>query len=241
MEELSNKKRTHSFLKKLPLEILVIGILFLAALFLFTFIAHEVVFEKEDLFDSRVIQFFSPYSSSPFIDIMKVFTFLGSGRFLIPAYIVLVGYFLIRRKMIYGLHIAIMAVTSSALSYYGKRIFQRARPDSPLIQTLKTYSFPSGHALSSFIFCSILIYLVWRGNMQRVWKWTLSILLFLVSITIGLSRIVLGMHYPSDVLAGFCLGFVWVILSFYLLNKIQPAHRVSNNLLENDTKMTKTR
>ena len=241
MDELKSKKSIRSFLKKLPLEVLIIGSLFVAALLLFAFITHEVVFEKEDLFDSKVKLFFAAYSSDIFIDAMKVITFFGSGTFLIPAYIALIAFFLIRRKTVQSIHIALIAVTSTALSFYAKRIFQRARPDLPLIQSLKTYSFPSGHALSSFIFCSVLVYLVWRAKIQLVWKWIFSIFLFLFSMTIGISRIVLGMHYPSDVLAGFCLGFVWGILSFYLLNQIQPTRRVSNNLPEKNTKMIRTR
>jgi membrane-associated phospholipid phosphatase len=161
---------------------------------------------------------------------MRFFSFFGSGKFLFPAYVLMIIYFLIRRKRVLCLHIAIVALTSTTLSQGAKRIFQRARPDLPLIQALKTYSFPSGHALSSFIFCSVLVYLIWRARMQIFWKWLFSIFLFLFSMTIGMSRVVLKMHYPTDVLAGFCLGFIWVILSFYLLNRIQSQRSKSRDL-----------
>lgn len=221
MEELKSKRSIKSFLKKLPLELLLIAGLFLAALLLFAFITHEVVYQKKDLFDSRVIRFFAQYKTNTLIEVMKVFTFFGSSTFLFPAYLLLIAFLLIKKKKIASINVGLIAVTSTVLSFSAKRIFQRARPDLPLIQSLKTYSFPSGHALSSFIFCSVLIYLLWRAKIQGIWKWTLSILLILFAITIGISRIVLKVHYPSDVLAGFCLGFVWVLLSLYLLRRIQ--------------------
>jgi len=62
--------------------------------------------------------------------------------------------------------------------------------------------------------------LLWKKNMKTAWKWIISILLILFSIFIGISRIVLRYHYASDVLAGFCIGYSWVILSLWLLNKI---------------------
>lgn len=221
MKELSTKRSVRSLFKKLPLEFLIIAGLFIAALLLFALIVHEVTIEKENEFDNRVIHFFSPYSAEPFIRLMKFFTFFGSGNFLIPAYIILIAYLLIKRQIMISLRIGIIVITSTVLSQTTKRIFQRSRPDLPLIESLKTYSFPSGHALSSFIFCSILAYLIWRAGIQTVWKLIFCFLLLLFSMTIGLSRVILRMHYPTDVLAGFCLGFIWVILSFYLLNRIQ--------------------
>jgi len=102
-----------------------------------------------------------------------------------------------------------------------KELFHRQRPDLPLIKSIaSTYSFPSGHALSSFIFCSIVIDLIWESASGRVWKWLFSILLLLFSFTIGISRIVLKMHYATDVIAGFCLGIAWVIISFRVIKKI---------------------
>jgi undecaprenyl-diphosphatase len=225
MEELKSKRSVRAFIKKLPFKFLMIAGSFLASLFLFGFITHEVIIEKEDLFDTTVIRFFSPYTTEPFVNVMKIFTFFGSGTFLIPAYSIIVYFLLIQKHKILAIHIAIVATTGTALSYTAKRIFQRARPDLPLVEALKTYSFPSGHALSSFIFCGILVYLLWKAEMRPVWKWILSILLFLFSVTIGISRILLKAHHPTDVLAGFCLGFVWVILSFFLLNKIQSSRR----------------
>jgi membrane-associated phospholipid phosphatase len=233
MEESRKKRSELSFLEKFSLKFLLVAGLFVITLWLFALIAYGVFFQNEYEFDNKLIHFFSPYSTQPFIRLVRFFSFFGSGKFLLPAYVLMIIYFLIRRKRVLCLHIAIIALTSTALSQGAKRIFQRARPDLPLMQALKTYSFPSGHALSSFIFCSVLVYLIWRARIQIFWKWLFSIFLFLFSMTIGMSRVVLKMHYPTDVLAGFCLGFIWVILSFYLLNRIQSQRSKSRDLQPN--------
>ena len=219
-----------SFVKKLPVKLLSIAGLFLVILWLFAFITHEVIIEKETEFDNKLINLFAPYSAESFLRLMRFFTFFGSGKFLISAYSLIVIYYLMRKQYVTSLHIAIIALTSTALSQGAKRIFQRTRPGEPLIEALKTYSFPSGHAFSSFVFCSVLVYLIWRADMQPLWKWLCSILLFLFAVAVGMSRIVLKMHYPTDVLAGFCLAFLWVILSFFLLNRIQSRRSRLKNL-----------
>lgn len=223
------KRSVRDFLKNLPLRFLVIAGLFLVGIYLFGILTHEVIFEKEEEFDTKLIHFFAPYSADNFIQVMKIFTFFGSSKFLLPTYVLIVTYFLLKRQPVISLSIAIIAITGTALSHGAKLLFQRARPNLPMVEPLKTYSFPSGHALSSFIFCSILIYLISRSNMHVALKWVLSALLLLFALTIGMSRIVLKMHYPTDVLAGFCLGFIWVILSFLVFNRIELRRNARQN------------
>jgi undecaprenyl-diphosphatase len=225
MVELRNKKTFASVIAGVSLMFLLVAALFIFALLLFAWIAHEIVFQKQFLLDKKITDFIISHSTESFIEWMKIFTVFGSRKFLAPAYAVIVIYYLIKRKAMLGLHVALIASTGLALSYSLKRLFQRVRPDVPLIESLKTYSFPSGHALSSIIFCSILVYLLWQARIQSAWKWLISVLLFLFALCIGVSRVALQVHYPSDVLAGFCLGLVWVILSFYLLNLIKRKPR----------------
>lgn len=197
-------------------------ILLFVSIYSFGVIAHEIFFEKEEEFDLAVNEFIGTEHSNFMIKLMEFLTFFGSSLFLLPAYMLLAGYFLIRKKIRGAIHIAVVGISSFLLLHGMKRLFQRPRPDLPLIESLKTFSFPSGHALSSFVFCSILGYLVWKSQISKGWKWTCIVFLFVFSISIGISRIVLKMHYATDVLAGFCLGIFWVISSLYLLNKIIP-------------------
>ena len=203
------------------LSLIVVSLLFVAAVFLFGFIADEIVLEKEDHFDTSVFQFFAQYATPAVTQAAKAITFFGSTYFLLPAYSLLVLYFLWKRKWHYAIDIAWVGISSTVILRVLKNVFQRERPEHPIFSALTNYSFPSGHALSSFIFCSVLIYIVWNGKWKKSLKWLVSVLLFLFAVSIGISRIVLRYHYASDVLAGMCLGFVWAVFSLWLLKKMR--------------------
>ncbi|MBX9853267.1 MAG: phosphatase PAP2 family protein, partial [Cytophagaceae bacterium] len=82
-------------------------------------------------------------------------------------------------------------------------------------------SFPSGHAMISFSFYGLLIYMAWRGIKNKILKWTVVIGLLILIHAIGFSRVYLKVHYASDVMAGFAIGTVWLILSVFMLRKIE--------------------
>ncbi len=222
-------------LKAISLEVLLVACLFLASLFVFAFIADEVVYEKENVFDNKVFAFLSSYTSPGLIKTMQVITFFGSSEFLLPAYIVLAGYFLFRKKYRNCVDISVIGLSSTGVMYVLKQVFHRNRPDLPIIKSLTTYSFPSGHTLSSFIFCSVLAYLIWNTNLRQITKLLYCFLLLCFSVTIGISRIVLKVHYATDVIASFCLGIAWVIMSFWLLEKINQRFNIwrANRLNKN--------
>ena len=210
-----------SFLRKLPIKFLLVALLFIVAVMIFGFIVREAVYKQGLGFDNMIIGLFAPYSREPFIGAMKFFTFFGSGAFLIPGYLFIIIYYLVKRQKVLAIHVAIIAITSYVLSQAAKEFFQRQRPDDPVLELKTTFSFPSSHAFSSFVFCGVLVYLVWRSNLASFWRWFLSLLIIFFALMIGISRLILRMHYPTDVLGGMCLGFIWVTLSFYVLNRIQ--------------------
>lgn len=216
------KKFVREFIVGIELKTAAVALLFLICVFVFGYLAHEIVGENETSFDERVFHFFAGFSTAGFIRINRIFTFFGSSYFSIPAYIILLIILFVSGRKSDGINIAIVAITSTALMFGLKEFFHRKRPNLPVIRSLHNYSFPSGHALSSFIFCRVLIYLVWGGTLHRRWKWILSVLLILFSICIGISRIVLRYHYPTDVIAGFCVAVAWVIFSLWLEKKLTP-------------------
>jgi len=213
-------KKLQWLLQQVSLKVLILAALFLGALFIFAFIAHEAVYEQEDAFDTRVHTYLLAHTTPSLLEAARSFTFVGSSLFLLPAYILLIGTLVIFQKKRSALDISIVAISSFLIMQLLKRIFQRKRPELPIIKAIHTYSFPSGHSLSSFIFCSILAYLIWKSNWLNIWKWIYTVLLGLLAIAVGLSRIVLNVHFATDVIAGFCLGVMWVILSFWIIQKV---------------------
>jgi membrane-associated phospholipid phosphatase len=102
-----------------------------------------------------------------------------------------------------------------------KFIFSRPRPLIPLLEPARGFSFPSGHAMMSFSFYGLLIYLVYVGVKNPYLKWLLMSFLLILIFLIGFSRVYLRVHYASDVIAGFAAGFIWIVLSLFITGRIE--------------------
>lgn len=193
--------------------------LFLITLFVFVAIADEIVLEHENGFDSSIANAILSLESPLATKIFETITFFGSSSFLFPAYAVLIVYYLVRKKWNPAIDVAAIGITSTALLYLLKDTFKRHRPLDPLIRNVTGFSFPSGHSFSSFTFCGMIAYLIWQTRLQKTSKIVATIILFLVATSIAFSRVYLRVHYPSDVIAGFCLSMVWLMISIWVLHK----------------------
>ncbi len=215
------QKKKVSLFGIISLEVLLITSLFLVSLFVFGWLARMAMADNGNTLDQYVFALAASISTPGFLNVMETFTFFGSANFLIPAYFFVSGILLAKKKYRYAIEVLVIGVSSSLVMFGMKEVFHRNRPDMPVISgIINTYSFPSGHTLSSFIFCSLLVYLISRLRISAWYKWIAGVLLILFSLTIAVSRIALRVHYPSDIIAGFCLGIVWAIFSFYVLEKI---------------------
>lgn len=153
---------------------------------------------------------------------MLFFTFLGTHKFLIPANLCLIAYFLfIKRHKWYSIKIPAIALSSLGLMFGLKHFFGRPRPDVPLLFKAEGLSFPSGHALFSITFYGLIVYLLYHAIKNKPLKWTVIMLLVVLMLIIGFSRVYLRVHYASDVIAGFCVGFMWLVFAIWVLNRIE--------------------
>ncbi|MEP6949733.1 MAG: phosphatase PAP2 family protein [Ginsengibacter sp.] len=213
-------------IKLFSLEIFVLMGSFTVALTVFITIAGMVSEGKTQNFDNRALAFIAGYVTNINTTVMQSFTFLGTHTFLIPANLFLTAWFLfIKKRRWYSIKIPSVALSSLLLMFTLKLIFHRDRPVGPLLRAAKGFSFPSGHALMSVTFYGLLILIVWQ-NVQQAWlKWTLSVLLVFLIIAIGLSRVYLRVHYASDVIAGFSVGLVWLLLSLWILSKVEKYNK----------------
>ena len=219
-------KRVYAAIALLSIEIIVVIGVFSAALFAFISIAQMIFKEKKETFDQHAFDFLAKYVSDINTNVMQVFTFLGTHTFLIPANLALVAWFLfIKKHRWYSIHVPVVALSSLLLMFLLKMIFHRDRPLTPLLEAAQGYSFPSGHATMSITFYGLVIFLVWQNEKSVLLKWLLTILLALLIISIGISRVYLRVHYASDVLAGFCVGLMWLLLSLWLLKRIEGYSR----------------
>ena len=214
--------RIEKYIKTVPVGLLILLALFIGSLFLFGVIIHEVLWEKELEADNQVFGFMSTYVvNDGLTEFMKFVTYFASARFLQVAYGVLILFYLLKRKWREAVETAAIGIGGFVVNFFMKTSFQRVRPPNPMIEGLQNFSFPSGHATSGFIFYGLLAYLVWKSGLQKPYKYFIISLLISFSILIGLSRVYLRVHYASDVLAGFCIGFAWLLLSTWLFNYLK--------------------
>lgn len=198
-------------------------VLFLAVLFVFVAITDEIVLEHDNGFDQTVSQAISSLVSPFATSVLETVTFFGSANFLFPAYVVLILYYLFRKNMKLALDITMIGLSSTGILFLFKNIFQRQRPLNPLIRNVTGFSFPSGHSFSSFTFFGLIIYILWKTGIRKAWKILITTALFLFASIIAFSRVYLRVHYPSDVVAGFCLSIIWLMLSLWILHKADKA------------------
>ena len=179
----------------------------------------EGVFEKEimkgDIIGYHLV---STYLISDFVTpIAKFITNFGGIIFIIPITIILfIG---IKNKKI-GCSIISNLVIITILNQLFKFIVQRPRPIECRIINETGYSFPSGHSMISMAFYGYLIYLIYKYVGNKYLKYSLISVLSILILLIGISRIYLGVHYTSDVVAGFLLSISYLVIYINLVNKI---------------------
>lgn len=173
-------------------------------------IAEDVLDNEIYRIDVAGYNFISKYMISDNITpIVKVVTQFGGATFLIAlATILLVA---IKNKKI-GFLIWINLASTALLNKILKHIVQRPRPIEHRIIDESGYSFPSGHSMVCAAFYGFLIYLIYKNVKNKYLKWGLITILSLLIFLIGTSRIYLGVHYTSDVLAGFLVAISYLII-----------------------------
>ena len=164
--------------------------------------------------DSSLTTYVQSFRSARVTVYMTVITNLGSATVTIAIAVMALFYaFHYNRKFLAEAAVLSVCLSGAWLTNEAlKTFFQRTRPDAPALVLARGYSFPSGHAMISFAFYGLLGYLLWQYSRRHqslamgfgaCVAWTLT-------VVIGISRIYLGVHFPSDVIAGFAAGGTWL-------------------------------
>ena len=186
-------------------------------LILFSTFAYKIVMNKSIYIDNIVYDFICDnFMSERMTNVVKILTSLGSALVIIILTIVL--FIAIKNKKI-AISVVINLIVITILNNLLKIIFLRPRPDVNNLILESGYSFPSGHSATGMAFYGYLIYLIYKYVNNKNIKIPLIIFLSLIIVAIGLSRIYLGVHYASDVLGGFLLAIVYLIIFITIANK----------------------
>ena len=193
-------------------------LLIISCIIIFCIILINVLNGNIKCFDSKIYSFIS-FFRSDFMDIFfRIITRFGDEEVLIL--IALSCLIFIKNRKI-GLSIGVNLASVGLLNHILKEIIQRPRPpiEFRMVQE-SSYSFPSGHAMASLAFYGLIIYYLSRyiknNKIRNISCIGLSVLIFLI----GISRIYLGVHFASDVLAGFLISIVYLIIYYYSIKVI---------------------
>ena len=184
-------------------------IIFFLFFVIFLVIAEDV-FEQEIFeFDSVVYNFLVNNRNEVLNNFFKIITQFGSAIVLIIITILCVIF--IRDKK-YKILVPANLVTIAIINIVLKNFFLRPRPDELRLIEETGYSFPSGHAMASTAFYGLLINIVHEKVENKILRNTICIMLGLLILLISISRIYVGVHYTSDVIAGTCFSIAYLIL-----------------------------
>ena len=180
----------------------------------------EDVMDKDIMtFDEKGYFIVSKYLISDTMNpIAKCITNFANMYWLIGTSIVLL--MVLKNKKI-GLYIFINLGLSALVNFTLKQIIQRPRPIGHRIIDESGYSLPSGHSMVSMAFYGFLIYLIYKNVKNKYLKISVITLLSLLIISIGASRIYLGVHYTSDVLAGFLVAIAYLIIYIHAISNVK--------------------
>lgn len=215
---------------KLKLQLTIAFIVSVFALLGFSFMAIAVSANDYLHFDSEVISFIQGWESPVLTGIMKVFTYIGStgSMIVLSLFILIFLYKGLKHRVELVLFIAVMA-GSPILNAMVKLCFQRTRPDLHRLIEIGGYSFPSGHAMNAMSLYGILTFLLWRHIKVKWGRILLIVMSTSMILTIGISRIYLGVHYPSDIIAGYLAGGFWIATSIWFFQRYQDRRRDKND------------
>ncbi len=187
------------------------------ALVLFFIILQSMFFDRIIKFDTNIYKLISK-TISPIITIfLKLVTNLGGAIGIISITIALL---ITMKNKHYRICIVINLFIITLINQILKFIIQRPRPEEFRIIEESGYSFPSGHSMVSMAFYGLLIYIVYKEVKNKYIKNILSITLVGLILLIGFSRIYLGVHYASDVFAGFLLSISYLIIYTKIIDKL---------------------
>ena len=169
-----------------------------------------------------VISYRTPLLTNYFIFVSQVGDIYGYLIVLISTVLLSI---LVFKRWKYVVQITTVLLLSSVSNMILKRFIDRARPGIEHLVSVETLSYPSGHAMSAMAFYGFLIYLFYRFKINIFLKVAIIIVLILLILSIGISRIYLGVHFPSDIVGGFIAGFIWVIFCILLFDLIEVFRR----------------
>jgi len=155
------------------------------------------------------------------------------GKEMLQVIVIILSLYFLHKRFWPELAMLLIGAGGGAIIWYSLTwVFDRVRPTNQIGIVISDPSFPSGHTLSAVLCYGLLAYLFIPKMPSRFWKWVVAVAAILTMLFIGFSRVYLGGHYLTDVIAGYALGLAWAGLVFTLIETLflKPAVVTNKNI-----------
>ncbi|SFJ76241.1 undecaprenyl-diphosphatase [Halobacillus dabanensis] len=208
--------------------LLLIGFITLGfSIYFFIELSRSVLQTQKLAIDQRAFEIVRKTSFSGVGPLAKGVSQAGSVIVMVIVSLLLAGYLLFFSPLSrwVGIHFILAMGGISSLTKGMKSLSDRGRPEFMGDFHGATSSFPSGHASGALVFYGFLIYLIMRSKLEPKWKWLINIALILLIILIGFSRLYIGVHFFTDIIAGYLFGLAWLMICLTALEIILWSRR----------------
>lgn len=171
------------------------------------------------LFDVKIIEYLHNNTNPLVLKVMKLISYIGSHNVILPGAAMLLSYNLIKKKNLEAKLIILSTAGSWILNFILKQVFQRTRPLEYFLVEQGGYSFPSGHSMVTMTFLLTISYILNKNlDDEKKKKW-INLIIYSLIILMGISRVYLGVHWPTDVIGGYLIGYIFYYLSINLIKQ----------------------
>ncbi|MFZ1258589.1 MAG: phosphatase PAP2 family protein [Candidatus Saccharimonas sp.] len=219
-------KKSEEHQVKLTASVIAAFTLFALCVMGFVNIAHEVIERETSPIDTGILKAVHRLESHFLDSFIPVATDIGGVVGVSVLTVLALALFVYKKEYIRAIGVFVSVAGASLLNVLLKSVFERARPDLwERLVNESSYSFPSGHAMASAALGIAVVVALWNSR----WRWWSFSAAALYIVFVGFSRMYLGVHYPTDIIAGWCVSGAWV-LAVALLIRSKLGHRALKKL-----------
>ncbi len=213
---------------------LFVGLGACVLLFVFVMLAGEVTEGDTQAFDTKILRALrdpadlsKPIGPAWLEDSLLDLTAIGGSTVLGLMIFAVVGFLVLQTRYRTALVVAITSLSGELLNAAMKHVFNRPRPSIvPHLRAVFSTSFPSGHAMESAIVYLTLGAILMRASETRLTKMYILGIAVLLTTLVGISRVYLGVHYPTDVIGGWIVGFIWASVCWLAAQRFEETAHI---------------
>lgn len=229
------RDKFHQYNEHLPfiITILIALIIVVGGINLFIDLTETLQSDIIARYDRKITDFVISFRTPGLNKFLQFITHVGDiYGYLIMTALLTVFFYLKFRNWRFVLEVIFVTAIAALSNFALKEVINRARPDAEHLVSVATLSYPSGHAMSAIAFYGFLIYLFYNFKLNGWIKIGFILIFGFLILAIGISRIYLGVHYPSDVAGGYIAGFIWVlfcVILFHVIDLLRKRRRRKRN------------